>query len=64
MPAIKRTGRAVTMRELIEKDGVALLGSDKPCPHCGKPPKPFEVVTPGEGWVLQFLIPCTCRSRR
>ena len=64
MPAIKRAGKPMTLGELIARDGGAMLGSQEPCPHCGREPRPYEVVTPKKGWVLLFQIPCSCRSRR
>ncbi len=60
----KRLNRSATMRELIEKDGKALMGDPKAiCPNCGKGPKPFQVITPRLGWNLTAWIPCTCKAR-
>ena len=63
MPATERRNRPVTMRELIASEGGAMLGSQEPCPHCGREPRPYEVTTPKQGWTLMFWLPCCCRSR-
>lgn len=58
-------GTSATLGELLAKNGVAVFGRpDALCPHCGAAPRMLEIVTPRRGHVLQFWIPCTCRSRQ
>jgi len=64
---IMRHGRPVSMRELINADGGAIVGSPDPCVHCGKEAREYEVITPRLGWVLMFWIPpvdCCSKNRR
>ena len=58
-----RLNRPVTLREALMKDGGAMLGSQAPCPICGKEPRPYEVKTL-TGKTLITWIPCTAHRSR
>ncbi len=62
-----RLNRPTSMKDLIAKDGSAVLGNPDPCVHCGAEAKPYEVVTPRLGWTLMFWIPpvnCCVKNRK
>ncbi len=63
----ERLNRPVALRDLIAREGGAVLGNpDATCPHCGKGARPYEVTTPRLGWTLMFWIPptqCCAKSR-
>lgn len=54
----ERLNRPMSMRDLIAKEGGAMLGNpEAKCPHCGKEARAYEVTTPRLGWMLIFWIP-------